>query len=142
MGRSVSLTKTTSGASVEEEVRCGPGEGSLGRGWRGPTDGVLVAEAELEAVGLAFVQRVVVKDLDVHRPLFEVLGGDKGDAWRGGLVQLCVCQWCSCQWTCKSNLRELLEHVSTLERKKRSMLSCCAPCPIASRLTPTYCGDL
>lgn len=36
------------------------------------TDGVFVAESELEAVGLVLVEWVLVQDLDVHLPLFQV----------------------------------------------------------------------
>jgi hypothetical protein len=43
-------------------------------GWGRRTDGVVVAEAEAEAVGLVEVEGVGVEDLDVHLPLFEVVG--------------------------------------------------------------------
>lgn len=35
------------------------------------TDRIVRAEFELETVGLVFVQRVVVEDLDVHEPFVE-----------------------------------------------------------------------
>lgn len=48
-------------------------EEEIGRGKR-RTNGVVLAEAEAEAVGLVEVEGVGVEDLDVHLPLFEVVG--------------------------------------------------------------------
>jgi len=57
-------------------------------GWGRRTDRVVVAEAEAEAVGLVEVEGVGVEDLDVHLPLFEVVGGDEGYTWWEGLLDL------------------------------------------------------
>ena len=45
------------------------------------TDWVVVVEAEAKAVDLVEIQGVVVQDLDIHLPFFEVVGGDEGYAW-------------------------------------------------------------
>lgn len=52
------------------------------------TDGVAVAEHEFETVGLISVERVVVQDLDLHLPYFQVIGGMEEDTWREMVVQL------------------------------------------------------
>ena len=55
-------------------------------GWS--TYRVVVAEFEAETEYLVEVDGVVIEDLDVHLPFFEVVGGDEVDAWREGLVDL------------------------------------------------------
>lgn len=50
-------------------------------------DGVRVAEAELEAVGLASVEWVVVEHADVQEPLLKIVGRDEGDAGWEMLVE-------------------------------------------------------
>lgn len=66
------------------------GGGGLGGAARGGgcTDGVAFRECELEAIGLIVVYGVVVEDLDVHVPYFEVVGIDKVDALGELLVDL------------------------------------------------------
>jgi len=51
-------------------------------------DGIVLAELKLQPVGLVLVQRIIVEDLDVHVPFFEVVGRDERYAWRGVLMQL------------------------------------------------------
>ena len=48
----------------------------------GSLDGVGITEAKLQPVGLTLVERVVVQDLDIHKPLLEVISGDEEDAGR------------------------------------------------------------
>lgn len=70
--------------------------GRLGRraGWGGDEhdlgslDGVVVGEAEAEPVDLVEVEWVRVEDADVELPFLEVVGGDEGDAWGKGLLDL------------------------------------------------------
>lgn len=59
---------------------CLGGWGGFEGGGKG-TDWVVVVEAEAEAVDLVEIQGVVVQDLDIHLPFFEVVGGDEGYAW-------------------------------------------------------------
>lgn len=60
----------------------------LGKGLERHTYWVIVREAESETECLVEVEGIRIKDPDVHFPLFEVVGGDKADAWREGLVDL------------------------------------------------------
>lgn len=57
---------------------------------RGPTDGIALAELELEAICLVLVDGVVVQDLDVHDPDKQVLGRYESDTRRRLLVELKV----------------------------------------------------
>ncbi len=43
------------------------------------TNWIVVAETEPEAVGLVQVQRVRIKDADIHMPLLEAVGGDEAN---------------------------------------------------------------
>ena len=69
----------------------GNGAGRLSGGREGNLGGfdrVVVREAEAEAIGAIQVEGIVVQDFDVHKPFFEVVGCDKGDAGGEGLLQL------------------------------------------------------
>ena len=97
MGRSGAFWKVTSGASkksgimcVSEAVRCrGTGEGDPRKaGGCRFTDGVAGAELEFESVRLAFVERVVVEDPDVHLPFFQVVDRGDADSWREMFMDL------------------------------------------------------
>lgn len=54
----------------------------------GGLDGVVVGEAEAEPVVLVEVEGVGVEDADVELPFLQVVGGDEGDAWGEGLLDL------------------------------------------------------
>lgn len=48
------------------------------------TNGIRIGEGEQQSERLAQVQRVLIHDLNVQRPLFEIIGGHELDAWREG----------------------------------------------------------
>ena len=93
-------------AVVEEAGTCmkqtsgGSGMGvSLWGGFRGRqgrrcTYWILTVEDETEAIDLVFVQRIVIKDSDVHLPFFEVVCFDYVYARREFLFGLSNCQLC------------------------------------------------
>lgn len=45
---------------------------------------VVVVELEIQTKYLAMVDRVIVKDLNIHLPLCEVFCVNKGDSWAHG----------------------------------------------------------
>ena len=49
---------------------------------------VIVGEAETEAIDLVLVDRVRVKDANVHLPFLKVVCGYEGDAWGERLLNL------------------------------------------------------
>lgn len=49
---------------------------------RAHTNRIGVAELKLQTVCLASIQRVLVKNLDVKEPFFQIVGGNQGDTGR------------------------------------------------------------
>lgn len=63
--------------------------GALGFEYRGKrTNGILAAESELQPIDLALVYGVLIENLYVEEPFFEIVGRDQGDAWGQAAVYL------------------------------------------------------
>ncbi len=63
--------------------------GAPGFEYRGKrTNGILAAESELQPVDLALVDGVLIENLYVEEPFFEIVSRDQGDAWGQAAVYL------------------------------------------------------
>lgn len=69
--------------------------------------GILAAESELQPVDLALVDGVLIENLYVEEPFFEIVGRDQGDAWGQAAVYLL-------QFLAKAFRCEIGDHVDVL----------------------------